>query len=233
MKTEFRNRVFLPIVLPLALLLSMALFIGAVAAILLFNTHEGALVIAAVAAGGILLTVSLAASQDRLDAPRKAVVTFAAIVPFALGGAYAAGLLGDIADEDRNINAEPLLVVPDDAPIIAAENSVDFCIPTDGGCEEADLWEVTPSAEAETIVFLFDNREAGVQHNVVVTELEGDVDDPAPTGETFLESTLVTGPVEDPYIDESLTWEDLPEQWFFYCEVHPNMNGVGTVVAEG
>ncbi|GGI07660.1 hypothetical protein [Egicoccus halophilus] len=233
MKTEFRNRVFLPIVLPLAILGCMALFIGAVAAILLFNTHEGALAIAAVAAAGILLTVSLATSQERLDTPRRAVVAFAAVVPFALGGAYAAGLLGDIADEDRNINAEPLLVVPDDAPIIAAENSLDFCIPTDAGCEDADLWEVTPSEQGETLVFVFDNRESGVQHNVVITELEGDVDDPAPTGEEFVSSTLVSGPVLDPYVDDELRWEDLPEQWFFYCEIHPNMNGVGTVVAEG
>jgi hypothetical protein len=228
-KTEFRNRVFLPIVLPIAVLLAMVLFIGAVAAILLWTTHEVALAVATVAAAGILLTASLAASQDRLDGGRKAVVAFAAIVPFALGGAYAAGLIGNIADEDRNINVQPLLVVPDDAPVIAAENSVEFCLPTDGGCEPVELWEVTPSQEAETITFVFDNLESGVAHNVVITELEGDVENPAPVGEQFLSSELITGPDSSAHVDESLTWEDLPEQWYFFCAIHPNMNGVGTL----
>jgi len=80
-------------------------------------------------------------------------------------------------------------------------------------------------------VFVFDNREAGIPHNVVITELEGDENDPAPTGQEFLETELVTGPAQDPHVEDELTWEDLPEQWYFYCRVHPNMNGVGQVVA--
>jgi hypothetical protein len=227
---DFRTRVFQPIVLPLLVLLAMAAFIGLVAITLLYNTHEGALMLAAVGASAILFTVALAASQDRLDVGRRAAVGFAAVIPFAIGGAIGLGLIGGVADEDRNINVEPLLVIPEDAPVLAAENSQDFCLPDNGGCETADLWEVTPSAEGETILFVFDNREAGVPHNVVITELEGSVEDPAPVGEEFLESEVVTGPVEDFYEDESLTWEDLPEQWYFFCRVHPNMNGVGEVV---
>jgi hypothetical protein len=230
---DFRTRVFQPIVLPLLVLLAMAAFIGLVAFTLLYNTHEGALMLAAVAASAILFTVALAASQDRLDPGRRAAVGVAVVVPFAVGVLLAFGVIGGIADEDRNINVEPLLVIPDDAPVIAAENSQDFCIPDNGACEDADLWEVVPSAESENILFVFDNREAGVPHNVVITELEGDVDDPAPVGEEFAESELVTGPVEDLYEDDELTWDDLPEQWYFFCRVHPNMNGVGQVVAEG
>lgn len=230
MNQDFRTRVFQPIVLPLLVLLAMAAFIGLVAFTLLYNTHEGALMLAAVAASAILFTVALAASQDRLDAGRRAAVGFAAIVPFALGGAIAFGLIGDIADEDRNINAEPLLVIPDDAPVIAAENSQDFCLPDNGGCETADLWEVTPSETSENVLFVFDNREAGVPHNVVITELEGTVEDPAPVGEEFVETDVVNGVVQDFYIDDTLTWEELPEQWYFFCRVHPNMNGVGEVV---
>jgi hypothetical protein len=196
---DFRTRVFQPIVLPLLVLLGMAAFIGLVAFTLLYNTHEGALMLAAVAASAILFTVALAASQDRLDPGRRVAVGFAAVVPFAIGGAIAFGWLGEIDDADRNINVQPLVVIPEDAPIIAAENSQDFCIPDNGGCEPADLWEVTPSADSETILFVFDNREAGVPHNVVITELEGVVEDPAPVGEEFLVSELINGPEQDLY----------------------------------
>lgn len=234
MKTEFRNRVFLPIVLPLAVLLAMGLFIGAVAGILLYNTHNGALAIAAVAAAGILLTASLASSQDRLDGGRRAVIAFAAVVPFALGGAYGLGLIGDIADEDRNINVQPLLVVPDDAPVIAAENSIEFCLGTDdGGCEPIDTWEVTPSTEVEGLLFVFDNREVGVPHNVRISELDGTADDPAP-GDEILITETITGQAETVYRGDGMLWEDLPEQWHFYCTLHPQMAGVGQVAgAEG
>jgi hypothetical protein len=224
---DFRTRVFYPIVLPLAVLLAMAAFIGLVAMVLLYNTHEGALMLAAVAASAILFTVALIASQDRLDTGRRVAVGFAAIVPFAIGGAAALGLIGGIEDEDRNVNAQPLLVIPEDAPVIAAEDSSDFCLPDNGGCEVADLWEVVPSAETEFVAFVFDNREAGVPHNVVLQELEGDVDNPSGVGEEFLDSELINGPEIDYYEDDELTWEDLPEQWYFFCRVHPNMNGVG------
>jgi hypothetical protein len=230
---DFRTRVFQPIVLPLLVLLAMAAFIGLVALTLLYNTHEGALMLAAVAASAILFTVALAASQDRLDAGRRVAVGFAAVVPFAIGGLLALGVIGDIADEDRNVNAQPLLVIPEDAPVIAAENSQDFCLPDNGGCETLDLWEVVPSADTEMLSFVFDNREAGVPHNVVIQELEGGVDDPSGVGEEFLASELINGVEQDYYEDDALTWEDLPEQWYFFCAVHPNMNGVGQVVTDG
>jgi hypothetical protein len=227
---DFRTRVFQPIVLPLLVLLAMAAFIGLVAVTLLYNTHEGALMLAAVAASAILFTVALAASQDRLDTGRRIAVGFAAVVPFAVGGLIALGVIGDIDDMDRNVNAQPLLVIPEDAPVIAAENSADFCLPDNGGCETVDLWEVTPSAETDNLSFVFENREAGIPHNVVITELEGTVDDPAPVGEEFAESELINGVEVDYYESDTLTWGDLPEQWYFFCRVHPNMNGVGEVV---
>ena len=232
MKTEFRNRVFLPIVLPLAVLLAMALGIGAVASILLWNTHQGALVVAAVAAAGILLTVSLAASQDRLDAGRRAVIAFAALVPFALGGAYAGGLLGGIADEQRNINAEPLLVIDETTPRIIAENSQEFCQDTGNGCEPIDTWEVSPGEDIETLLFVFENREAGVPHNVRFAQLAGSADAPEP-GDELLTTENITGVDELIYNDEASSWGELPEQWYFYCTIHPQMSGVGQVAAAG
>lgn len=231
MTPEFRNRVFLPIVLPLAVLLGMLALIGSVALVLLYNTHEGALMLAAVLAAGILFTVSLATSQDRLGSGRGAVIVLAAAIPLLVGAALGTGVIGDIADEDRNINVEPLMVVPDDAPVIAAESSVEFCLPAEEGqgCQPTDEWQVTPSQEAEGIVFVFENLEAGVPHNVRITELLETDGEPTPGGE-ILTTDDVTGIDSTVYSNPDMSWDELPEQWYFYCTFHPVMNGVGTVV---
>jgi hypothetical protein len=224
------SRIVLPIVLPIAVLLAIATFVGAVAITLLYNTKGGSLMLAAVAAGGILFTVALAASQDRLSVPKRGIVLFAAALPLLVGGAIGLGLIGDVDDADRMANVQPLLVVPDDAPVIAAENSLEFCIGPEGACDPVTDWDVVPSAETESLVFLFDNREVGVQHNVVITDLGDGVDDPAPGQTVFASSTLVAGPALDAYVSQDVTWAELPEEWYFFCAIHPNMNGVGRVV---
>ncbi len=230
MKNGVGRRLVLPIVLPIIVLVSMGAFIGAIALSLLYNTHAGSLMLAAVAAGGILFTVSLSSSVDRLGGPRRTIVLLAAGVPLFVGGAVGFGLIGDVADEDRMVNVEPLLVVPDDAPVIAAENSLEFCLGPEDGCEPIDLWDVVPSAQSDQLSFVFDNYEVGVDHNVVITDLEGDVDDPSPGSTTYVSSALIAGPATDFYTSDELAWDDLPEQWYFFCAVHPNMNGVGQVV---
>ena len=233
MSNDVRGRIVAPILIPVGILVVMAGFIGTVASLLLYSTNAGALTFAAVAAAGILFTVSLATSQDRLDAPRRIAVTVAALLPFVAGGAVALGLVGDVADEDRMINVPPLVFVPEDAPRIAAANSLEYCTPVDAAtCDATTTWEVVPSAEVETLAFVFENREAGVPHNVVITELEGSASEPA-AGAVLAESAVVSGVVEDYYVDEVVTWDDLPEQWYFFCRVHANMNGVGTVTAAG
>lgn len=230
MSNDVRGRIVAPILIPVGILVVMAGFIGTVASLLLYSTNAGALTFAAVAAGGILFTVSLATSQDRLDAPRRVAVTVAAILPFVAGGAVALGLVGDVADEDRMINVAPLLFVPEDAPRLAAVNSLEYCTPIDAAtCDPTTTWEVVPSAEVDTIAFVFENREAGVPHNVVITELEGTTDAPG-AGTVLVESDLISGITDDYHVEDVLTWEDLPEQWYFFCRVHANMNGVGRVV---
>lgn len=231
MTNDVRSRIVLPIVIPVLILLSMAAFVGAIAALLLFNTKAGATMLAAVAAAGILFTVSLSAGQDGLDTPRRAVVVFAAFLPLLAGAAVGFGWIGGVDDADRMINVQPLLVVPDDAPVIAAENSQEFCLGDAGSCEPVDNWEVEPGAVTDPVSFVFENREAGVDHNVQITTLEGTVDEPERGTEIFADSNLVTGPTEDVYVNpDGLTWEELPEEWYFLCIVHPVMNGVGTVV---
>lgn len=234
MNDDFRSRVILPILLPLAVLAAIGGFIGTVAAILLFNTKSGALMLAAVTAAGILFTVSLSANQDKLDAPRRGVVVLAAALPLVVGALLSAGLIGGIDDADRMVNVEPLFTIPEQAPVIAAINSQEFCQYDDSGeCVAIDRWEVTPDPDEDQLSFVFQNDEAGVPHNVVITSIEGSVDDPGIGEEEFANSEVVTGVVTDYFLSEEFTWDDVPDEWYFYCAIHPNMNGVGTVVSEG
>jgi hypothetical protein len=96
---DFRSRILAPVLIPVLIVLVMGAFVGGVAALLLFNTKTGALAFAAVAAGGILFAVSLAAGTERLDARGRVVLTLAAALPVRLGLGVATGVLGDVADE--------------------------------------------------------------------------------------------------------------------------------------
>jgi hypothetical protein len=228
---DVRSRILLPILLPVLIVVVMAAFIGMVAALFLFNTKTGALALAAVAAGGILFAVSLATSRDRLDTRGRVVLSLAAALPFLLGGGIAAGVIGDVPDEARMINVLPLVQIPEDIPVMAAENSLEFCLVADDGtCVATRTWDVVPSAESETLAFLFRNLEPQIPHNVVITLLEGTLDAPMP-GEVLAESTLISGINDEYWVEETLTWDDLPDVWYFFCRVHANMNGIGTVVA--
>jgi hypothetical protein len=222
----------LALIVPLAVLGVMVLSIGLIATLFLWTTKTGALALAAVAAGGILFSVSMLASRDRLEPGQRFVAVGAGVLPILVGGLVAAGIIGGVADEDRNINVQPLLVVPEDAPLIAAEDSSDFCLPDEaGGCNVVDEWEFVPSADVDTIAFVFENLEAGVPHNVVITELDGSTDDPG-AGAEITASELITGVDTDYHVSEAPI-EDLPEEFYFFCAVHPNMDGVGLLSEEG
>jgi plastocyanin len=117
---------------------------------------------------------------------------------------------------------------------LAAGNSAEFCLlQDDGSCTATQTWTVIPSEVEANLSFVFENLEAGVPHNVVITDLEGTPDDPRSGGETYAASTLITGVDTDYFVSDSFTWEDLPEQWYFFCAIHPNMKGVGQVVQAG
>lgn len=190
--------------------------------------------LAAVAAAGILFTASLAASNEQLGASRRGIVLFAAALPLLVSGAFAAGLVGDIDDADRMVNVLPLLSIPADAPVLAAENSAEFCIlEEDGSCTPTAAWAVIPSETETQLSFVFENLEVGVPHNIVITDLDGTPEDPRAGAETYASSTLISGVATDYFVADSLTWDDLPAEWYFFCAIHPNMNGVGQVVQAG
>ncbi len=171
MKTEFRNRAFLPVVMPLAILGVLGAVVGLVALILLYVDRQGAVAIAILAAAGVLLAISLTASQDRLDLPRRGAVALAGIAPLLAGGLVAAGVVGGLADEDRNINVEPhgpQFVVPgleEGAPVLAADSLQGFCLPEEcDGSTFTNEWSFSYDAD-EQIQYAFDNRDSSA-HNL-------------------------------------------------------------------
>jgi plastocyanin len=202
MKTEFRNRAFLPVVLPVAILLLIGLLVGGFALILLYTPHEVAIVLAAVAAGGILLAISLASSQERLDPGRRAAVVAAAAAPVIIGAFIAVAQPGGITDEMLNINRQPHITLPEANIEIAAENSIEF----------TSNEIVLPANEEVGVVF--DNQEAGVPHNWAMYASDAALEEIA-IGE------IVTGPATD----EIIFTAPEPGEYYFRCDVHPNMNG--------
>lgn len=230
MKTEFRNRAFLPVVMPLAIILSVAALVAMFALILLYNTHEAALVIAAVAAAGILVAIALAASQDELSGGQKAAVFAAGVLPIAVGAIFSiVSVTGGVDQSLLNINREPHLQVAEDA-IVGAQNLQSFCLPTeDGGCEDTREWSVS-AQDAEQFLFLFDNMDGGTPHNVALFTLADEAttgEDVAPdsAGEELFIGDVITGPAEVTYQAPTLE----PGKYFFHCSVHPqDMIGVLT-----
>ena len=230
MANDLRSRIIAPILIPIAIVVTMGAVIGSVAALLLFNTKTGALAFAGVAAAGILFVASLATSRERLDARSRIVLAVAVLLPFGLGVGVATGVLGDVPDEARMINVQPLITIPPDAPVLAAENSLEYCLlAEDGTCVPTRTWDVVPAAGVEQLSFLFQNLEPQIPHNIVITELEGTPDAPL-AGAVLAESTLISGISREYYVAEDLSWDDLPDVWYFFCRVHANMNGIGTVV---
>lgn len=191
MTPEFRDRVFLPLMLPLAILGGIAALVGGFAAVLLWNTRLIALILAVVAAGSVLAAVSLLSAGGDLSPGAKAVVLGAAVVPLLLGALSATGVIGAIPEEERNINREPHLAGPGEiegstATLIATE----FAFSPSSGTLEAD-----------GIEFTIDN-EGQVQHTFVIEGLEEEFKLDAQSGET-----------------DSGAFQLDPGSYVFYCDV--------------
>jgi plastocyanin len=80
-----------------------------------------------------------------------------------------------------------------------------------------DTAEITLPAGQESAITLV-NEDAGVQHNIVIST------DASMSDELF-NGELITGPATVTYTIPPLE----PGTYYFYCLVHPNMNGVVTV----
>lgn len=142
------------------------------------------------------------ATRDPAKAwPRRLVPVFAGVaaVGFLVALAPAGlGFLNSLAPP----SAGPTAVAVPQVPEISASTAVSFDVGT----------LVVPAGRPFDLVF--DNRQAGVPHNVKIT------DTPAQANVIF-NGEIITGPAEITYAVPAIPEGD----HYFLCEVHPNMNG--------
>lgn len=239
MNTDLRNRVVLPILLPLGVLLGIVVVVGGLAAIFLFNTREVSLTVALVVASGIIVAFSLANGVDAEDMTmgRRGVILAVVALPFIAGaGVSLWAANGGVPAEELMWNIEPEASAPPGA-LAGAKNAESFCVfedpenQTAETCTDVDELTFPAQPESDFFAYIFNNVQPGVPHNLQIFELAGSADSPE-AGETIFGvqegSELITGIAEIVYeIEQSEpTIFEEDAQFYYNCVVHPAMQGV-------
>ena len=197
---KLRDRVILPVLIPVGAL-AFILFLALVMSQVLLNVPaEVATTVAIFTAVNMLIAFSIMAARP--DAGRGLMMFLGAIaiVPLLLGAAGAAGVV-PLPEEEEEGGAEAATVQ------IAASN-LSF-----------DKKQLEVPADTE-FTLVFNNQEAQ-PHNVAILEAQG-------SGNALFRGPVVTGPTES----ESKVDPIAAGEYYFQCDVHPNMNGT-VVAAEG
>lgn len=207
MKPDVRDRLFLPIVVPVGILVVIALVAVAFGMLLYFNPMTVSLTIATVVSAAILGAFGLASSQSEADLTKakRAVIALAGVLPLGVGALVATGII-DTADE-RVAERECHFCVPEDAVEVVAVN-IAF-----------DPNEITLPAEGEVSI-LFRNEDQNIPHNISIYPDEDDgpaLDSPIFEGEIFNGVDQMVYTFEAPDETDGSFW--------FRCDVHPEMLG--------
>ncbi|MGH2658126.1 MAG: cupredoxin domain-containing protein, partial [Actinomycetota bacterium] len=196
MRTSTRDRLVLPILLPVGILVAIAAILFAFSRILLSLPADAATATALIVAFAIMVVAGVAASRTHVAAS-----TLASMVGVIAGVAMLAGGIALLAfgpgEEEAPDGEGPGVVVALSASDIAFDQT-SFTVPA-----------------GAPFVIDFDNRDAGTQHNVQI------FDNPDFTGSPLFEGDLVTGPDTATYEVDSLD----PGTYYFNCVVHPQMQG--------
>lgn len=205
MRDRTRDRVFLPIAMPIGILIVLAFVLYGFSRILLSLPANAATAIALVVAISILIVCGIAANRSVV---RSAVL--ASILGAVVGVAMLAGGVALIATagtgEEGGDHAGP----PPGGGVTVVAQNVQF-----------DTNEIhLPAGQPSTITF--ENRDPGVQHNIAIFPSEDDLSEPLFRGD------IISGP-------DTVTYEIPPLEagtYYFHCDVHPQMSG-RVVVEEG
>ncbi len=196
MKADTRDRLLLPILLPLGILAVVGLALWGFSRLLLGVHGAAATLVAMTVAGAIVLIAGVAAARPQVRGSTiVAMVGATAGIAMLAGGIAIAVVAGE--EEGGGAGPGPGAVVHLAAANIAFEPTT-----------------LTATAD-EPFVIAFDNRDAGVQHNVQI------FDNPDYSGTPLFDGDLVTGPAQAEYEVAPLPQGIYP----FRCVVHPNMTG--------
>jgi plastocyanin len=166
MNDDFRQRAFLPVILPFGVIAGLAVLLFSLSRVLLAVPEIVSTFTALLAAGYVLLVAALIASRPRISSSAMGLGLALGLVAVVAAGALAqaAGM--------RDLHADELAAPDDDAPAEAEE----------GAPEGALVWvavdiayeQAPSSAEAGELTFFLDNQ-GGIFHDVVIEEA-GDVE---------------------------------------------------------
>jgi plastocyanin len=217
---DTKDRLLLPIFIPLAAVVALAFVILAFSRILLAVPQEAATPIALAMALNVLTGAALFASLPRLRSwVVKGVLVVGAVI-LAVGAVTSMAVSGELEElfkgEEKAAaegpgaepGTEPGMSPPPPPPdsstgIIASGIAFDV--------SELNL----PAGEENTLPF--DNRDAGIPHNVSIYTEQG--------GEALFEGEIITGPAKVDYQVPALD----PGSFYFQCDVHPQMSGAVNV----
>lgn len=203
MKPSVRDRLVLPVLLPIGLLALIGAVLFGFSRILLAISKTAATATALSAALAIVVVGAIVAGRRQVSASGLAGLVGAVAGVAMLAGGLAAAVTGGGAagGEQGGAGTEVTIV----AANIAFQQT-----------------EVTVPA-GEPFRIRFQNQDAGVQHNVQI------FDNPDYAGTPLFKGEIITGPAEAVYEVPALQPGDYP----FDCVIHPNMQGVIRAVAQG
>jgi plastocyanin len=219
---ETKDRLLLPIVIPLAATVALAFVILAFSRILLAVPPEAATPIALAMALNVLTGAALFASLPRLRSwVIKGVLVVGALL-LAVGAVTSMAVSGELDELFRKEEVAPEAAPepgPGTSPAEEGEGESPGPGPGPGITASAvafDKTELELPAGQETSL-PFDNKDAGIPHNVSIYAEQG--------GEPLFQGEIITGPAK---VDYSVPALD-PGSYYFQCDVHPNMSGTVTV----
>jgi plastocyanin len=198
-RAETRQGLLLPIAIPLGAFLAIALVLFGFSRVLLSVSAHAATAVALIVAITIMAVATIAASRERLSNGALFSMVGAVAGVAMLAGGIAIVAIG--TGEEGGGGGEGPQVVALAAPKGAAAT----------GFQPTAL-----SVTADRPIELdFNNQDTGIQHNVVIFDV-----DPAknPDAKPLFTGSLTSGPSETKYAVPALP----AGSFFFHCEVHPS-----------
>jgi plastocyanin len=202
-RPALRDRLVMPILLPLGILAVIAATLFGFSRILLSLTPTAATVTAIVVATGVVVTASVAAGRKQVRLSTLGAMLGVTAGVAMLAGGVALAVVGETEEEPGGGGQKPVVT-------LAAAN-IAF--------EPTSL--TVPAGEAFTL--RFHNEDANTQHNVQI------FDDPEFGGTPLFSGALITGVRQTDYEVAPLE----AGAYFFHCEVHPTMTGKMQAVPSG
>ncbi len=191
MRTSTRDRVVLPILLPIVILLVIAAVLFGFSRILLSLTKDAATAIALIVALSIMVVAAVVASRSVVRASSLASMLGAIAGVAMLAGGIALIAVG--AGGEKEGGGGPAVTISLAAKGIAFDKTK-LSVPA-----------------GKPFAIAFDNEDAGIQHDVQVFDNESF------TGTPLMNGEIVTGPAKVTYEAPALD----PGTYYFHCSVHP------------